>query len=122
MVLVGVGSPEQAEAFCARRPTPFECVVSPDRTAHRAFGLHRGTFSQVAGPRVWLPWVKNVVTGKPQTAWRGKGDAAQLPGTFVVDPEGVIRYAYRGERSSDLAPNDDVLAALSSIAERKGTS
>ncbi len=114
-MLIGVGRPDQGGWFCADHDLPYACVVQPDLSAHRAFGLRRGTLNQTVGPAVWGPWLKNQLTGKRQTAWRGKGDVAQLPGTFVVDADGVLRYAHRGRRSSDLAPTEDVLAALSAL-------
>lgn len=119
VVLIGLGSPGQAKVFCRQQDVPFACLVSPDRAAHRAFGLRRGTANQVAGPRVWLPWLRNVAAGRRQTAWRGQGDIATLPGTYVVDSDGVIRYAYRGQRSSDLAPEFEVLAALEEIRAKE---
>ncbi len=112
VVLIGVGRPDQAGWFCAQHDLPFACTVQPDRSAHKAYGLRRGNVNQTAGPAVWLPWVKNQVTGKRQRGWGGQGDVAQLPGTFVVDTEGILRYAYRSRRSNDLPSNDEVLAAL----------
>jgi peroxiredoxin len=119
VVLIGLGRPDQAGWFCAEHELPFACVVQPDRSAHKAFGLRRGTAGQLAGPRNWAPWVKNQLTGKRQTAVAGKGDPAQLPGTFVVDTSGVVRYAYRSKRSSDVPPNRNVLAALAGLAPEK---
>jgi len=114
VTLIGLGRPEQAAAFCERRRVPFSCLSSPDRSAHRAYGLRRGSLNQVAGPATWLPWVRNAATGNPQGRF-GQGDVAQLPGTFVVDTTGVVRYAHRGRRSSDLAPNDEVLAVVARV-------
>ena len=116
VVLIGLGRPDQAGWFCAEHELPFACVVQPDRGAHRAFGLRRGTPAQVAGPANWGRWVRNQFTGKRQTAIAGMGDGAQLPGTFVVDATGIVRYAHRGRRSSDLAPNDEVLEALAPLS------
>ena len=115
VVLIGLGAPEQAERFCVRWRLRFDCLTSPDRSAHRAFGLRRGTLNQLAGPRVWLPWLRNQVTGKPQGRF-GQGDVAQLPGTFVVDTGGIVRFAHVGRRSSHYPPNYDVLATLGSLA------
>lgn len=112
VVLIGLGSPDQAGEFCARRAIPFACVTSPDRSAHRAFGLRRGTVNQVTGPRVWLPWLRNQLGERHQGRF-GQGDVAQLPGTFVVDVSGIVRYAHRGSRSNDNPPNDEVLRVLS---------
>jgi hypothetical protein len=114
VALIGLGRPDQALEFCRHRRVPFACLTSPDRSAHRAYGLRRGTVNQVAGPRLWLPWLWSSVTGNPQSRF-GQGDPAQLPGTFVVDTAGVVRYAYRGHRSDDNPPNREVLAALAAI-------
>jgi peroxiredoxin len=114
VVLIGLGSPDQAERFCVRWRLPFTCATSPDRSAHRAYGLRRGTTNQLVGPAVWLPWLRNQVTGKHQGRF-GQGDVAQLPGTFVVDTGGIVRYAHVGRRSSDNPPNDELLAALKTL-------
>ncbi len=113
VVVIGLGTPEQAAYFCDRRHVPFPCVVAPDRSAHRAFGLHRGTFQQVAGPRVWLPWARNAVTGTLQG--RPAGDMAQLAGTFVVDAAGVVRFVHRAQLSSEMPSMDGILRALAEV-------
>ena len=114
VTLIGLGSPQQASAFCAERHVGVDCVTSPDRSAHRAYGLRRGSFDQVAGPRVWLPWLRNQLGERHQGRF-GQGDVAQLPGTFVVDPVGIVRYAHRGTRSNDVPSNEEVLRAVRSI-------
>lgn len=119
VAVIGLGRPEHAEAFCERHRAPFACLTSPDRSAHVAFGLRRGTLNDVAGPAIWVPWLRNELTGKRQGRF-GQGDVAQLPGTFVVGMDGVVRYAHRARRSSDLASNEEVLAALGRISGRAG--
>lgn len=94
----------------------FACVSSPDRQAHRAFGLRRGTLNQVAGPAVWLPWLRRQAGPERQGRF-GQGDVSQLPGTFVVDTDGVVRYAHRGRRSDDNPPNGELLSVLAAILE-----
>jgi peroxiredoxin len=116
VVLVGLGTPEQAEGFCRKRGVPFACLTSPDGEAHRAFGLRRGTLSQLAGPRMWGPWLRATARGHHQGRL-GQGDPTQLPGTFVVDTGGVVRYAHRGRRADDTPPNGHVLDALAALRE-----
>jgi len=119
VTLIGLGSPDQASAFCADRDVAFACVTSPDRSAHRAYGLRRGTFDQVAGPRVWFPWIRNQIGEKHQGRF-GQGDTAQLPGTFVVDRQGIVRFAHRGRRSNDNPSNEEVLASVRAIVREPG--
>lgn len=114
MGVIGLGRPDQAAEFCERRWVPFACLTSPDASAHRAYGLRRGSLNQLAGPRVWLPGLRNALKGNPQGRF-GQGDPARLPGTFVVDAEGRIRYAHRGRRSDDNPPNDEVLSAVAAL-------
>jgi peroxiredoxin len=118
VILIGLGRPDQAARFCRDRSVPFTCVSSPDRQAHRAFGLRRGSLAQVAGPAVWLPWLRRQA-GQEHQGRFGQGDVSQLPGTFVVDTDGVVRYAHRGRRSSDNPSNQEVLAAAAAIGEAK---
>jgi len=115
VVLIGLGNPEQASAFCADRNVRFACVTSPDRSAHRAYRLRRGSFDQVAGPRVWLPWLRHQI-GEEHQGRFGQGDTAQLPGTFVVDRTGIVRFAHRGRRSNDVPSNEEVLASVRTVA------
>ncbi len=118
-MLIGLGRPDQAGWFREQWDLPFEVVVAPDRSAHKAYGLRRGKVNQITGPAVWLPWVRNQLSGKPQKAWGGMGDVAQLPGTFVVDTGGVVRYTHRGKRSNDIASNDEVLAAIGDVTKER---
>jgi AhpC/TSA antioxidant enzyme len=119
VVLIGLGRPEQADLFCRRRAGGLTCFTSPDGSAHQVFGLRRGTASQVAGPKVWGSWVRKALRGHVQGRF-GQGDPARLPGTFVVDTAGVVRFAHRGRRSDDNPPNDDVLAAVASAVGDPG--
>ena len=47
--------------------------------------------------------------------WDGEGQIAR-PAIFVVDPAGVVRYAYVGQDFADRPGDDEVFAALGSSA------
>jgi peroxiredoxin len=118
VALVGQGRPEWAEGFCRTRRVRFPCLVSPDNEAHRAYGLERGSLRQVAGP-------KQVARGALSALSRGaetmqgptRGDSLQLGGAFVVDTEGIVRYAHRARGSSDNPSNAELLEALRAVVE-----
>jgi peroxiredoxin len=46
-------------------------------------------------------------------------DYRQMPGVFVIDRTGVIRYAHRNRDVSDNPPNDELLEALAALRQRR---
>jgi peroxiredoxin len=114
VVMVGQGSTEEAERFVQGRRLPFRCLVDQDRSAYRAYGLARGTPGQVYGPRVFLPFVKANVTGHPQLGLRG-GSLHQMPGSFVVNRAGTLRFVHRNRTVADTPPNQALLDAVAAI-------
>jgi peroxiredoxin len=114
VVLIGQGTADEAERFVQRRGLPFRCLVDTDRSAYRAYGLARGTPGQVYGPRVFLPFVKANVTGHPQLGLRG-GSFHQMPGSFVVDRAGVLRFVHRNRTVADTPANQSLLNAVAAI-------
>ena len=119
IVLVGLSRPGDARDFCGRRAAGLVCTTSPDRSAHVAYGLRRGSLNQVAGPKTWGPWLRAQASSNHQGRL-GQGDVAQLGGTFVVDTAGLVRYAHVSERSSDNPEIDEVLAGVTAIRKEVG--
>ncbi len=104
------GDPEQAQALCDRFQAPFPCLADPKRAGYRAFGLERGSLWEVIGPAA-------IVRGL-QAARKGHhiekvvGDAFQMPGTFIIDRAGTVRYARYARHSGDHPATDELIAAL----------
>lgn len=100
LVLVHMGSEEQGARFFARyglSETPR--VSDPDRALYRAFGLPRGTFSDVIGPKVWWRGFQAGVLGRHGV---GKmiGDGFQMPGVFLLFHGEIVR-SYRHQSAGD---------------------
>jgi hypothetical protein len=55
-----------------------------------------------------------------ETIQRGmKGGAfLQMPGTFVIDTDGIVRMAHRNRHIADTPPNTRILEVLGSLRER----
>jgi hypothetical protein len=117
VVLIGQGESKLARDFCEARQVPerFHCTVAPENRAYREFGLVRGSWIKVAGPEVWLPGARTFFSAATHQG-RTRGDPLQLAGTFVIDSGGIIRLAHRNRTSADNPSNDDVLAALKTLA------
>ncbi|HOM17421.1 MAG TPA: peroxiredoxin-like family protein [Thermoguttaceae bacterium] len=101
-----------AEA-AAKLFTPSEAsvliLVDAEQQAYQAYGLGRGGFWQLAGPPVWSTALKAILRGR---VGRPSGDVRQLAGAFLVDRQGVIRYAHRASHSADFPDHEAILAEL----------
>jgi peroxiredoxin len=102
VVIIGQGEPERARAYAQKYNLPAcPILCDPEFRAYRAYGLLEGTSIQVT-------------YDAPEEIWRGETAAAmkladarrdagrplvdspwQLPGEFVIRPNGVIALAYR---------------------------
>ena len=83
-------SPEHARSYFERNRLPFPCLADPDRRAFRLYDVQ----SRLAS-------------------------LGQRPALFVVDMEGLVRYAYLGWQQWEIPSNDTVLARLQALNERK---
>jgi peroxiredoxin len=117
VVLIGQGSPEEGAGFCRRKHLPFPCLLDGDKSAYRAYGLRRRNLAVVVSPHIVGPFVRANLN--PETRQRGLegGDFFQMPGTFVVDREGVVRLAHRNRTIADSPPNQLLLEILARLAE-----
>lgn len=110
IVLITQGDERQTESFCRERDLPFPCLADPERKAYAAYGLGHGSLVQVLGPRVWVRGIqaarKGYGMGKPV------GDPWQMPGVFVIDRSGIIRFAYYSRDAADNPPNELLLRSL----------
>ncbi|MCC9607019.1 AhpC/TSA family protein [Blastopirellula sp. JC732] len=111
VVFITMGPHERAQQLKESMQLPFDVLVDPHRSAYQAFRVPRGGFSEIAGPRVWLPGLSAVLRSGIGTPG---DDLVQLQGTFVVDETGVIRLVHTPRHSADFPQLSEVLAALDS--------
>lgn len=110
VLLVGMGTPAESEAF--RRLLDVRCplVCDPDRRLYELYGLRRGSVGQVASAGVLLRSVgtllKGHLPGVPQ------GDVLQLAGAFVVDQTGAVRFRHLSRDAADHPAVNDLLGAV----------
>lgn len=112
VLVVTMGSVPQAAAFRRRLDLPFRCLADPEKKAHMAYELGRGTLNQITGPAIWAAGAKAALkhgVGIPV------GDTRQLQGAFVIDRSGHIRYRHDPINSADNPTNEELLAALTAI-------
>lgn len=116
IALISLGTPEATAEFCASRASEeiFICLSDMEKQAYRAFGLRRVDMAHLMTPHVWARGIQNMLHG--YFAGMPKGDINQLPGVFIIDREGIIRYAHRHKDASDNPPNAELLDVLASLS------
>ncbi|HEX8790442.1 MAG TPA: peroxiredoxin-like family protein [Polyangiaceae bacterium] len=109
LVVVGNGSPEFARAFRDELGLDGPLYTDPTLRTYALAGFKRGVLATFS-PKGVVHAARAMRKGFRQTARRG--DALQQGGLLVVDRSGRILYAHRDSEAGDLAPNEEVLAAL----------
>ncbi len=90
LVLVHMSSEQEArELFRGYGLDDVTAISDPDRVLYRAFALRRGSPTQLLG---WSVWKRGWEAGVKQGHGIGwlRGDAAQMPGAFVVSRGHVV--------------------------------
>jgi peroxiredoxin len=106
VVLVGLGTPEDAAAFKDRFAIPFPLFVDPDKALFKAFHLKQASATSFLSPGMAVKGMSAMFRG--YGIGMPTGDVRQLPGVFIIDAEGVVRYRYLAEGPAD-HPDPDVL-------------
>jgi peroxiredoxin len=107
---VTIGDPARAAGFCERFVrNRYPCLGDPELAAYHAYGLPRGSWLDVAGPRVWGAGASAIRHG---VASRPGDDVLRLGGTFAIRTDGTLAYVHYARTSSD---NADPLVAAASL-------
>jgi peroxiredoxin len=92
---------------------PFPCLADPQRAGYKAFGLRRGSWWEVIGPAAIGRGMQ--AARKGHHIEKAIGDVMQLPGTFIIDRDGTVRYARYGRHSGDHPQTSALVSALLSL-------
>jgi len=116
VVAIGLGSVQRAAKFKHDHALPFAVLADSDQRGYQAYGLGRGTLGDIFNPVLLVKSAKALFSGARQG--RTSGDASQLPGTFIVDPAGYVRYAKPAKIASDLATTAELIAWIDRSARK----
>jgi hypothetical protein len=95
--------------YRGRLGLPFVVLTDETRATYRAYGLGRGRWWRVWGPRTVRAYGRLIRGGA--RAERPKEDTLQLGGEFVVGRDGRLLYAFRSKGPDDRPPVDDLVRA-----------
>ncbi len=107
IVAIGMGSPVRAQEFRESLALPFPLLSDPRRVAYGAYGLLHMSLRREASLHSAIRLTQAVL--HHGGAREREQPVRQLGGVFIVDPAGVIQYAFRSERASEHPANDDLI-------------
>ena len=114
VLLVGLGSVEETAAFKKRFDVPFPMVADPEKRLFGAFRLKQASTGSLLSAKMVVQGVKAMAKGHgigiPQ------GDVHQLPGIFIINSAGSIRFSHHATGPADHPHPDILLETLRSDA------
>jgi peroxiredoxin len=114
VVLVGLGTPEETAAFKTQFKVPFAMIADPEKKLFKAFHLKQASLGGLLSVGMAVKGLSAVARG--HGIGIPKGDVRQLPGVFIIDTGGRIRFSHFARDPAD-HPKPEVLLAFL----RKGT-
>lgn len=113
VVLVGLGTVEETAQFKSRFDLPFDMIADPERTLFKEFGLKRASTAKLLSVGMAVKGVSAMLRGHGMGM--PQGDVRQLPGVFVIDAGGRIRYRYFAEGPADHPAPEVLIDVLRSL-------
>lgn len=113
VLLLTFSSAEQARRWRDETGVEFPLLLDVERRVYRAYGL-RSSVWRVWQPKVAWRYTQLMLAGR---RWRGiRDDPHQLGGDFIVDPQGIVRFAHS---SADPTDRPEVTALLAVIGQSR---
>ena len=107
--IVSFGVERWARAWLRETEVPFPLLLDQDRRVYRAYGLERSA-RRAWAPRVIWHYVRQLAAGRRLHAI--EGDPHQLGGDFIIDRNGIVRFAHRERDPVDRPPVARLLEVL----------
>ena len=110
VLALGQGKVRHAERYCGRLAPSIDCVTNEDDAIYRKYGLQERDF---------LEYIKNFFKETRdglRAASRGHmqgvptGNVSMMPGTFIVDTEGIIQAVHYNKSAGDHPDISQLLA------------
>ena len=99
VVAVGLGQPKHARQFGDRLAPSVDCETREEPELHAGYGIGRANMLRLLAPDAIKAGID--AAGRGHTQGQTTGDAQRLPATFIIDADGIVRYAYYGKFAGD---------------------
>ena len=116
LVAVGMGEPERTRIYIQVRQIPVPVLCDPEMRTYEAYGIIEGTPATILHDYEWVPGDeasgRKLMDSRRGTDLRLVDNPWILPAEFIIDRQGVIRYAYRYQYCEDFPPTTGLLVAI----------
>ena len=119
IIAIGMGSPRRTAAFRRELKLPFPMLSDPRRVSYRAYGLLKMSIRREASIASAAHFARNVV--RHGGAREPDQNMLQLGGVFVVDPQGIVRYAFRSARAHEYPTAEQLIRVASHLPTPQAT-
>ena len=99
VVVVTFESVWSARSYLTDEELPWPLLVDEDRALYRAYGMEKGRWWQIYGPKTLGLYLWLLLRGRH--AKPAGADTDQLGGDVLIDPHGVVRLHYVSANPAD---------------------
>ncbi|MBV6341654.1 redoxin domain-containing protein [Candidatus Magnetobacterium casensis] len=107
IVLVGMGTPRQAESFRKAHGLTFTIICDPHKHLYKTYGLLKAGITDIVSPKTFISGLRAL--GKGHLPGVPVGDVMQLSGVFLIGKDSVIRYAHYSMDIADYPAVADII-------------
>jgi peroxiredoxin len=119
VVLVGLGSVDETAAFKQRFKVPFTMIADPHKRLFEAFRLKQASVGSLFSAKMIVKGMTSMARG--HTLGKPQGDVRQLPGVFIIDPAGRVRFSHHAATPDDHPTPDALLHLLRGLTKGGGS-
>lgn len=99
VVAVGLGRSNHARHFGDKLAPSVDCVATEEPDLHASYGIGRLNPLRLVAPDVLAAGARASARGHVQG--KATGDAFRLGATFIVDTDGIVRFAHYDKYPGD---------------------
>lgn len=120
VAVVSFAEPAKLVPYQEHHQWPFTILADPQRVAYRKFALKRLSWLHVFSPATLRLYWKLLREGLKREDY-GKEDIYQSGGDFLLDRDGNILFAYRGQNPSDRPSASHLLQVIDELVSATQT-
>ena len=98
IVAVSFGTPYWANVWLEETGAPFPIWLDPDKKSYEVYGMVTSKLAAWGPANLWF-YAKALLRGEKMKGDRG--ETGQMGGNFIVDKNGIVRFAYPSRNPTD---------------------